>query len=137
MGAFSIQNCRVYIYRDDGIGAPKGNALWQAEMINALTTSIKTNMDYISHAGIPSDEISPGSERYTLTLEKPIESIARDFILTNALYYIRIEVWNDDRSEWSYYNCAKCRRDTSNITHAVPSLTQVTFQCESIVSADV
>ena len=136
-GAFSIFNCKVNIYLDDGSGSPKGNALFELKMMNAIGTSTKTALDFIPHAGYVNEEISAGNTRYTLQIEKAVESKDRDLVLTDALYYIRIEVWNDSRSEWSYYNCKKCRRESNNLSHAVPSLAQATFLCEQIVSVNV
>jgi hypothetical protein len=136
-GVFSIFNTKVTFYLDTGTGAPKGSALWEGKFLNAISTSLKGSLDYISHAGHVSEEIAVGNERYTLQLEKGIESTGRDLTLTNALYYIKVEVWTDDRSEWSYYACKKCRRESANINHAVPTITSAVFQCESIIPVDV
>ena len=136
-GIFSIFNAKVTIYRDTGAGAPLGNSLFECKVVNAIATSIKANIDYIAHAGSPTEELSVGNERYTLQLEKAVESQGRDLILTNCMYYIVVEVWTDDRSQWSQYICKKCRRGDANINHAVPTIAQATFQCETITKVDV
>jgi hypothetical protein len=136
-GIFSIFNAKVTIYRDTGAGAPAGSALFECKVVNAIAHSVKANLDFIPHAGSPTEEISVGNERYSLQLEKAVESQGRDLILTNCMYYIVVEVWTDDRAEWSQYICKRCRRGDANINHAVPTMASATFQCESITKADV
>ena len=56
-----------------------------------------------------------GSGRHTLSLDKMIESRARDLSLSNALYFIRVIFRTDDYSARDKYDCKKCRRVAWNV----------------------
>ena len=109
-GLFTAEGTKVRIYYDDGTGAAKGSALWIGRFLQALSASLGKAYEQIPHAGYPTQENRLGVGSFTLQLEKGVESSSRDLLLSDALYYIEVEVYTDRREAWTIYKCKKARR---------------------------
>jgi len=137
-GVFSAENTRVKIYRDDGTGQALGNALWEGRFVNTLAMSLGKAYEQIPHAGYVAQEVRLGSSSYSLQMDKAVESSPRDLKLTDALYYIEVEVYTDDRSAWSIYQCQKCRRISWELgkPNSGAYIAKASFVCENIEPDD-
>lgn len=114
-GIISSENSIVKIFYDTGAGAPNGSALFTCKCLSTLGVSLGKAYETIPHAGYTTQEVRLGASTYSLNLDKFVESSSKDLKLTDALYYITIEVFVDDRSVWYKYLCKKCRRTSWNL----------------------
>jgi hypothetical protein len=132
-------NTDIEIYLDDGTGSPSGNALYTLKYYRAVGMSSEFETERLSHLGREDDEYDIGKESVRLTISKVVESDDNDMYLSNALYYVKVKVRNDDWTDWTSYNFKKCRRASwdmnSNELGAIP--TTFSFVCESWDKTDL
>ena len=136
---FSAENAEVEIYLDDGTGSPSGSPLFTYKFRRASSRGSVSQPERIPHAGYPYDEVSAGKQSFRLDLAKAVESRDKDLFQTAALYYIRVIDHNDDYSDWTQYNCKKCRFATWNMVEGDTGVVNASarFIPEQIVSVAV